>query len=124
MPVIVLSFESATLRVACADTPTARALLEAVPFEATVSTWGEEVYFQAPVSLDLEADAREVMEPGDVAFWSAGDCIAVGFGPTPVSRANEICLASAANVWGRALDDVRGLARVGAGERVKVSREG
>lgn len=123
MPVVVMRFESASLRVECLDTPTAGALLEALPFQATASTWGDEVYFATPVSLALEPDARDVMQPGDIAFWSAGDCIAIGFGPTPVSRGDEIRLASAANVWGRALDDVRTLSVVRAGEAVSVALE-
>jgi len=118
--VLEIAFESVSLRVECLDTPTARALAQAAPFEAAASTWGEEVYFAAPVSLEPEASAREVMQPGEVAFWCAGDCIAIGFGPTPASHGDEIRLASAANVWGRALDDVRTLGAVRAGERVSV----
>ncbi len=120
MTVLVVRFDTVSLRVECLDTDTARSLAAAVPFEARARTWGDEVYFAAPVSVAPEPDAREVMQPGEVAFWCAGDCIAIGFGPTPVSRAGEIRLASAANVWGRSLDDVTALAAVGAGERVRV----
>jgi hypothetical protein len=38
------------------DTPTAKALLAAAPFESRAQTWGEEVYFTAPVSARLEKD--------------------------------------------------------------------
>ncbi len=120
MTVLVLRFESVSLRVRCLDTDTARALARAAPFESTARTWGDEVYFSTPVSRPLERDAREVIEAGEVAFWTAGDSIAVGYGPTPVSRGEEIRLASPANVWGRALDEVAALAAVGAGERVRV----
>ncbi len=120
MSVIVMRFETVSLRVETMDSPTARAVLESLPFEASVSTWGDEVYFPAPVSTPMEADARVVMQPGEIAFWCAGDCIAIGFGPTPVSHGDEIRLASAANVWARALDDVSTLSGVRAGERVRV----
>ena len=121
--VVVIAFESTRLRVECLDTPTAHAVAAAAPFEASARTWGEEVYFPAPLGLEPEPDAREVMQRGEIAFWTAGACIAIGFGPTPASRGDEIRLASAANVWGRALDDVRALAGVRDGERVTVSLE-
>jgi hypothetical protein len=35
------------------DTPTARALIAALPCESSANTWGEEVYFSVPVSAQL-----------------------------------------------------------------------
>src|SRR3954470_19446940 len=104
------------------DTPTTRALAEALPFEASAQTWGEEVYFTTPVSAKLEASARQVVEPGTVCFWTEGDALALPFGRTPISTDAQPKLASRCNVLGRIDGDPKLLAQVRAGDRVKVEK--
>jgi len=117
-----ITIDGIVIRCECFETPTAKALVEAAPFTSRAQTWGDEVYFSTPVSLAREKDARAVVEAGELAFWTDGDAIAIGFGPTPISHGSEIRLASPCNVWGRALDDVKALKRVKAGAAITVER--
>ena len=107
--------------ITCYDTLTAQAICAALPIHSETRTWGQEIYFEAPVEVTLEADARDVVEAGEIAFWVEGRCIAVGFGPTPASHGNEIRLAAAVNIWGHA-DDVHGFAACAHGDPVTVRR--
>lgn len=109
-----------TLDAELLDTPTAAAIARAVPFRSEAQTWGEEVYFAAPVQAAREADARDVVQPGELAFWIEGRCIAIGYGRTPISRGDEIRLAARTNIWGRALGDVQQLRQVQSGAPISV----
>ncbi len=118
---IRFEFEGQTLEAELLPTPTADAIAKALPYEARVMTWGDEVYFDVPVSAAREADAREIIILGEIAYWLGGPCIAIGFGRTPVSRGDEIRLASPANIFAQTTSDVTALKSVRAGTRVRVS---
>lgn len=102
------------------NTPTAQAIADALPVSSRAQTWGDEVYFSVPVGVDLEPDAKDVIEAGELAFWVEGSCIAIGYGKTPVSQGDEIRLAARTNIWADAIDDVRILAGVQAGDEITV----
>ncbi len=103
------------------DSQSVAALLEALPFESRASTWGEEVYFETPLTLDLEADARQVVEPGTVCFWTEGSSLALPYGRTPISGADgRPKLAARCNVLGKLLGDPRELAKIRSGAKVRV----
>ena len=121
MPRIRFDFGIRTLEAELLDTPTALALAAALPIVSSALTWGEEVYFDAPVEVAREKDARAVVTPGEIAYWPDGHAIALGFGRTPISKGDETRLASPCNIWAKALGDVKTLAKVKAGTKIKVA---
>jgi hypothetical protein len=117
-------FEGVTLEAEFLDTPTAKAIAAALPLQAEALTWGEEVYFDVPVRVKREADARAVVTPGEIAYWPEGPAIALGFGRTPISKGDECRLASPCNIFAKALGDVKALAKVRAGSQIKIAALG
>jgi hypothetical protein len=118
---LLLKYGPLSLTLDLKDTPTARAVFEAAPFEARAQTWGDEVYFSTPVSARLEADAKQVVEPGTVCFWTQGDALALPFGRTPISTDERPKLASPCNVLG-SMKDFALLKMIKAGDKLKVER--
>ena len=84
------------------ESPTALAIVEALPVEATVNTWGDEIYFEISAQAVLEPDAQAEVAVGDLAYWPTMPAFCIFFGPTPVSNnAGTPEAASAVNVFGR-----------------------
>jgi hypothetical protein len=104
-----------------ADTPTANAVAAALPAKSRANTWGEEVYFTLAAQVELERDAREVVDPGTVCFWVQGGSLALPYGPTPVSRGSECRLVTRVNVLGKLEGNPRTLASVRDGDAIEVT---
>jgi uncharacterized protein len=120
---VMIKAGNVCVRARLLDTPTAAAIWAVLPISASVRTWGAEVYFEAPVSSAAEPGARNTVKAGEIAFWPEGDAIAIGFGPTPLSRTKaEIRFTGPCNIWAQALDDVRQFKSVHAGEPISISQ--
>ena len=118
---IRFDFGSLVLDAELLDTPTAKAIAAALPLKSSALTWGEEVYFEIPVDVKREANARAIVTPGEIAYWPDGPAIAIGFGRTPISQGDETRLASPCNIFAKALSDVKALKAVKAGTRISIT---
>lgn len=118
---IKISWPKGAVEATLGDTPTARALVAALPVNAKAGTWGEEVYFEIPITAKLESGARQVVPAGTVCFWTEGSSLALPWGRTPVSEGDESRLVTRCNVLGMIDGDPRQLASVRSGDAVTVS---
>ena len=106
------------------DSDTADELWAALPITARGQTWGDEIYFSIPVSVEEAADSQETVEMGAVAYWPPGSALCLFWGPTPTSAPGEIRPASAVNVMGLIDGDPTVLGGVADGTEVVVARMG
>ncbi|AEH52035.1 cyclophilin-like fold protein [Pseudothermotoga thermarum] len=101
---------------------TCEAVLKELPIKSVVNRWGDEIYFETPVKINVEENSKDVVEEGDVAFWIPGRAICLFFGKTPISD-DKIRPASAVNVFGKIKSDLKPLKQVAPGTKVTVVLE-
>lgn len=101
---------------------TAKAIYEKLPIEGNANTWGDEIYFEIPVSLGLEDDAKEVVEKGELAYWPQGKCFCIFFGRTPASTDEKPKAASKVNVFGKIDGDYNIFKKVNDGDKVVITK--
>lgn len=105
------------------ESHTATLIWEALPIDGTVNLWGDEIYFSIPVHAELDNTAHDVVEKGDLGYWPRGQAFCIFFGPTPVSRGDEIRPASAVNLIGKIKGDLRSLREVREGITVYLKKK-
>lgn len=80
---------------------TVKSFLSCLPLLVGINSWGEELYTnQTPVS-ETEENAKSLVNLMDVAYWPPGKAICLFFGPTPISKKEEIRPYSPVNVIGK-----------------------
>jgi uncharacterized protein len=101
---------------------TAQEVYAALPLDAPVNTWGEEFYFKIDGVKDYRETATNQVKIGDVAFWGAGQVLAIFFGRTPMSMGPDPVPADRVNVIGRIMGDPTVLRRAMEAPRIRVER--
>lgn len=101
---------------------TAGEVMAALPAEAALNAWGEEFFFKLPGVKDYRETATTQVKVGDVAFWGAGQVLAIFFGRTPMSLGPDPVPADRVNVIGRIIGDATQLRRVMDQATIRVER--
>ena len=96
---VILKCKETKLVLDLRETLTADIIYNALPLKSKVQKWGDEIYFETGLSIELESDAKSIVNIGEIAFWNSGSAIAIGYGKTPISKDNEIRLISPCNIW-------------------------
>jgi len=104
------------------DSGTAQKVAAALPITGRASRWGEEIYFSIEVQDDEAADARDLMEVGEIAYWAPGSAFCIFWGPTPASNGSEPRAASPVNVLGKIDGDATLFGSVKSGEKVVIEK--
>jgi len=100
---------------------TSEALWNALPIEGTANRWGEEIYFEIPVTVGLE-EAQQTVDVGDIAYWPPGKAFCIFFGPTPASKGKEARAASPVNVFAKIVGDPLVFRKVKDGDKVRIEK--
>ena len=98
---------------------TADTLWNALPITGAAQIWGDELYFSTPVDAPDE-NGQETVDKGAVAYWPPGQALCLFWGPTPMSRGDEIRPASAVNVIGHIEGEPEKLSEIPDGSEITV----
>jgi hypothetical protein len=92
---------------------TCDAIWRALPFEAEVEIWKEEVYFEIPIKIPPENPTPKTTA-GDVSYWPEGPGFCIFFGHSqPISPVNT---------FARIKDGVKKFRTARTGDRITVRR--
>ena len=83
---------------------TVRSFLDNLPFTVDLNVWGDEIYTSSSSINIPEENAKSPVSLNDVAYWPTGKAICLFYGPTPISKKDEITPASPVNVIGKIID--------------------
>jgi hypothetical protein len=104
------------------ETKTAAEVYAALPVQAPINTWGEEFYFKIHGVTDYRETATNRVHVGDIAYWGAGQVLAIFFGRTPMSMGSDPVPADRVNVIGRIVGDATQLRRAMEASTITVER--
>ena len=117
---INIKTDTVSLEAEIYDTPTGNKIFNILPLKGMASVWGEEVYFDIEIKIDMEEDARDEVEVGELGYWPVGTAFCIFFGHTPVSDNDKPQAYSPVNVFGKIIGDATVLRSVEPGDIIDI----
>ena len=122
MKTITITVAGIILEAELNESPTAQAIWEALPIQGIVNTWGEEIYFDIPLNVPQESEARADVKAGEMGYWPVGHAFCVFFGRTPASTDENPRAASPVNVFGQIRGDITRLKSIKSGAMIRIEQ--
>ncbi|HEX7534759.1 MAG TPA: cyclophilin-like fold protein [Syntrophales bacterium] len=102
---VKITIGNLTLSAELFDTACAKEIAARLPIKARPDEWGDEYYFEIPLTASLDETATTKVKVGDIGYWPPGKALAIFFGRTPMSTGSDPVPASAVNLVGKIIDD-------------------
>ena len=91
------------------------------PLESDIQFWGDEIYFPISIYENPSENLREIVNKGHIAYWPPGNAFCISWGPTPMSKEDEIRPASPVEIIGYMDSDPSAFSKFNNGEKIKIN---
>jgi len=95
---------------------TVKSFVDNLPFTLELNVWGDEIYTSSSPITMSEENSKSPVSLNDVAYWPTGKAICLFYGPTPMSKPDEIIPASPVNVIGKIITPDKSILDIAEGK--------
>ena len=96
-------------------------IMSKFPLESDIQFWGDEIYFPISIYENPTENLKELVNKGDIAYWPPGNAVCIFWGPTPMSKEDEIRPASPVEIIGYMDSDPSAFSKLNNGEKIKIN---
>ena len=120
---ILITINNLSVSAELNDSVSANKIWGALPLSGSANVWGDEIYFEIPISLKEVSDAQQEVDIGTLAYWPPGSALCVFFGKTPASTSEKPKAYSPVNILGSVDGDSKIFKIVKAGDQIVIDKE-
>ena len=120
---ILITINNLSVSAELNDSVSANKIWGALPLSGSVNVWGDEIYFEIPISLKEVSDAQQEVDIGTLAYWPPGSALCVFFGKTPASTSDKPKAYSPVNILGSVDGDSKVFKIVKVGDQIVIDKE-